>query len=176
MKKKLSEIVGDYSVSSTRRMQSPGNIRAGYPVKGYRSSIEKDEQDDQEKIDQDNLSLPQAAVVLVVNNVSRWSNYDDLNVPGGLIEDGEEPSVAAAREVFEETGIRVSGLVPIYKAVQGGHMVHAFKASSFSGDLKKSHEGIPSWEKPSTLLMGRFGNYFRKMIQSIPGDVISKKL
>jgi len=36
-----------------------------------------------------------------------------LEIPGGLIDPGEEPVVAAGRELLEETGFRAAELVPI---------------------------------------------------------------
>lgn len=50
--------------------------------------------------------------LLLVHNSYRRS----ANVPGGLIEKGEEPAAAGARELFEEAGVRV----PVE------HLRHAF--------------------------------------------------
>lgn len=58
-------------------------------------------------------------------------------MPGGKIEDGEEPIDAARREVFEETGLTVDELVPIWSGTRpsvkndyGIVEVHAFGATT----------------------------------------------
>jgi ADP-ribose pyrophosphatase len=42
--------------------------------------------------------------VIMVRQFRVGSNCDSLETPGGLLDDGEDPSVAGARELLEETG------------------------------------------------------------------------
>lgn len=75
---------------------------------------------------------------LMVRQWRHGENNLSIEFPGGVIERGEEPVVAAARELKEETGFVAGKLVPLGKmnpnpALMSNH-VHFFAAS----DLKSS--------------------------------------
>lgn len=53
---KIKEVTGDYSMSGTRRMQAPGNLRSGFATRGSRSSLEKDLEDIEWKERQDRVA------------------------------------------------------------------------------------------------------------------------
>jgi len=65
----------------------------------------------------------QSSTILVIDMhgralaVSRGANTRDLGMPGGWVEAGETGEQAAARELWEETGLRVDprDLEPIYR-------------------------------------------------------------
>ena len=56
-----------------------------------------------------------------------------LEIPGGLVDPGEEPVAAAGRELFEETGYRAGELVPIGATSPNpalfGNRLHTFLAT-----------------------------------------------
>ena len=58
------------------------------------------------------------------------------SVPGGRVEPGESPEQAAAREVLEETGLRVE-VGRLLGSVQiGDYLVHDFAAQVVGGSLR----------------------------------------
>ena len=77
-----------------------------------------------------------------------WSGR--YNGIGGHIERGEDPSTAARREVFEETGLKMltqqlCGIVTIDTGDTLGIELFVFVGESIEGDLEPSPEGIPAW-------------------------------
>lgn len=67
-----------------------------------------------------------------------------LDIPGGKIEEGETPEEASIREVYEETGMKVSDLVKVGDViVEYPDRIFNFKvflATSFSGIPKEQEE------------------------------------
>lgn len=172
MKSKTNEVSGDYSMSATRRMQAPGNIRSGFQTVGSRSSLANDIEINMSRERQDKESLPKAVVCLVVKNgkvlaVSRGDDVSNLNMPGGSVEPGENPEDAAVRELWEETGIKAKEIYPIFSKVKGGRIVTTFRVPTFTGTLKNSSEGYASWEDYKTLLDGQYGDYLKDVLNSM---------
>jgi 8-oxo-dGTP pyrophosphatase MutT (NUDIX family) len=105
---------------------------------------------------------PAWSVVLVVFNgpehvlaLSRGFNTRDPSFPGGNAEpDDETPMQTAARELYEETGLKATELRCMDEWVgDKGQPVFAYFVPKWKGKrLRASDEGKPFWTQPRTLL------------------------
>jgi ADP-ribose pyrophosphatase len=59
------------------------------------------------------VALTDAGEAVLVRQFRFGVEANSLEVPGGMVEPGEEPSAAAARELHEETGFRAREVVPL---------------------------------------------------------------
>lgn len=165
----LPEFLGDFSMSSTRRMDAPGNIRYRQNVRGSRTP--------HLDVSSEERTNKQTAVVYLrkgdkVLAVSRGSDLSDMNMPGGGVEPGEDPMTAAARELWEETGLIAHELVHVYTKEVNGRTIVAFKAISFAGKLRSSPEGKAAWVDPQTIRSSRYGDFFKEMLDKLAGDFL----
>lgn len=163
----------DFSMAASRRMEAPGNIRAGSLTRGSRGSILNDEED------VDVINAPHAVVVLLQRGdrflaVSRGPDASDMNLPGGKVEIGEELMDAAHRELQEETGIRARHLIPVYEDLSdNGFIVTVFRAKGWDGQLSPSEEGVPDWVEAEELLVSRYGDFFRRLTDHLKIELLS---
>jgi len=82
-------------------------------------------------------------LILLRSRESSWKP-ETWGPPGGHVEKGETPEQAAARETFEETGLKVDpdDLTPLIQKTNHSYgMVYFYTTDKFSGEqVKLSHE------------------------------------
>ncbi len=105
--------------------------------------------------------------VVMITQYRHGSHQVELEIPGGLVDPGEEPAAAAARELLEETGYRAAGVEPIGIANPNpalfGNRCHTFLAPEAvpvaaiqNTQLEEtSVELVPVSEIPDLLRQGR---------------------
>ena len=71
--------------------------------------------------DRATVVVPRDGAVLLVRDVD-----PTFSMPGGGIEPGESPADAAARELFEETGLRATRTERLFVLETGIHRHHVF--------------------------------------------------
>ena len=82
--------------------------------------------------------------VLLVRQFRYAYNKEMYEIPAGLVNDGEEPIAAAARELEEETGYKaeLSHLVDIYPSPgYTDEIIHVYLAESFNLSRQRLDEG-----------------------------------
>lgn len=78
------------------------------------------------------VPITRAGEVVMVRQYRHGSRAFTLEIPGGMVDAGEEPAQAAARELLEETGFRAQRLLSIGEVNPNpalfGNRVHTFLA------------------------------------------------
>lgn len=94
------------------------------------------------------IALTETREVVLIEQFRHGSEEIVLEIPGGLVDDGEEPIIAAARELVKETGFEAREIIPLGKsrpnpALQNNWIYHflaldCVKSQDTSFDLHES--------------------------------------
>lgn len=117
--------------------------------------------------------------VLLQNNkgqilsVSRKNDRTAWGLPGGKIEPGESPEEAAKRELKEETHFWGDPLDIVFADFEAGELTITYRLDDglhfFS--QQKLHqpkgEGTVAWKEPIDLINGPFGEYNKKLFDTV---------
>jgi 8-oxo-dGTP diphosphatase len=121
--------------------------------------------------------MKDAALSLVISTqgrvlcVSRPEPPFEMAIPGGEVEDGETRQEAAARELFEETGLetRASRIVWVGSSPTDGRTVYVYRAWA-TGTPRAVEPGTRvSWLTPGELVGqgATFGLFTKRMFESV---------
>ena len=92
---------------------------------------------------------------LMIHRVKKKNdmNQDKWVGVGGKLEEGESPFDCARREIFEETGVKVTdlnyrGVITFVSDLYGTEYMHLFTATEFEGEIDYNcNEGNLEWVK-----------------------------
>lgn len=115
--------------------------------------------------------------VLVQEKVD--DDYCGITFPGGHAEKGESFTDAVIREVFEETGLRISS--PVLCGIKdwtnddgSRYMVLFYKTNRFEGHLSSSEEGEVHWIELDEMKKGNLADGMDKMLEVFLDESISE--
>lgn len=116
--------------------------------------------------------------VLVENRVD--PNWQGFAFPGGHVEKGESFTDAVIREVFEETGLKISsptlcGIKDWMNDDGSRYIVLLYKTNKFEGTLTSSDEGEVSWAERSELDKMPLASGMDKTLKVFLNDEISEQ-
>ncbi len=131
-----------------------------------------------------NKLTPFAACVVLIRNekilsVSRKDDLTSFGLPGGKIDSNESSKAAAARELLEETGIKINeeDLTLIYSGNDStGKLVDTYLAKDNEQDPQQIEAGIIRWSTWDELCTGIFGDYNREVKRAILDKIITVKI
>lgn len=106
--------------------------------------------------------------------VNRRGKPEDLCLPGGKVELGEQPIHTAIRELEEETGLIATRALWVYGAnnrwEEGSPLVEVFLIDVIRGPYRPEPGLTPQWVSKERLLDPRntFAPYYKEMFETLP--------
>lgn len=115
--------------------------------------------------------------VLVQEKIN--DHYCGITFPGGHVEKGESFTDAVIREVFEETGLKISS--PILCGIKdwsnddgSRYMVLFYKTNKFEGILSSSDEGEVRWIELEDMKQMNLAEGMDKMLEVFLNEKVSE--
>jgi 8-oxo-dGTP diphosphatase len=115
--------------------------------------------------------------VLVQDKID--DDYCGITFPGGHVEKGESFTDAVIREVFEETGFKISS--PIMCGIKdwsnddgSRYMVLLYKTNQFEGTISSSDEGEVYWIEIDEMRKAKMANGMDNMLKVFLDETISE--
>lgn len=107
-------------------------------------------------------------------------NWPGITFPGGHIEPKESFVESTIREIYEETGLRISNLqicgMKQWTQKDGSYryIVIFYKTNTFTGELKSSNEGKVFWINRSEIGKYVVADGFMEMLEVFENDNLSE--
>lgn len=106
-------------------------------------------------------------------------DYSGITFPGGHVEKGEAFTDAVIREVFEETGLKISspqlcGIKDWMEEDGTRYMVLFYKTDKFEGTVTSSEEGAVYWTTLEDMKKKELANGMDKMLEVFLDENISE--
>lgn len=106
-------------------------------------------------------------------------DYSGITFPGGHVEKGEAFTDAVIREVFEETGLKISspqlcGIKDWMEEDGTRYMVLFYKSDKFEGTVTSSEEGEVYWTTLEEMKKKKLANGMDKMLEVFLDETISE--